>query len=76
VPAEACGARDCYKSAAKAVLIAKPAQIIDALKSKVEAAGFEEVILYFNLGRKPHAQVKAGNGARHARDGTSLRRHP
>ena len=23
-----------------------------------EAAGFDEVILYFNLGLKPHAQVK------------------
>ena len=25
---------------------------------KVEAAGFYEVILYFNVGMKPHAQVK------------------
>ena len=25
---------------------------------KVEAAGFSEVILYFNVGMKPHAQVK------------------
>ena len=25
---------------------------------KVEAAGFEEVILYFNVGLKPHVQVK------------------
>ena len=25
---------------------------------EVEAAGFEEVILYFNVGLKPHAQVK------------------
>ena len=25
---------------------------------KVEAAGFDEVILYFNVGLKPHAQVK------------------
>ena len=25
---------------------------------KVEAAGFSEVILYFNVGLKPHAQVK------------------
>jgi hypothetical protein len=24
----------------------------------VEAAGFEEVILYVNVGMKPHAQVK------------------
>jgi len=28
------------------------------LKAKVEAAGFDEAILYFNLGLKPHAQVK------------------
>jgi hypothetical protein len=33
------------------------AQIVETLK-KVEAAGFEEVILYFNVGLKPHAQVK------------------
>jgi hypothetical protein len=25
---------------------------------KVEAAGFDEVILYFNVGLKPHNQVK------------------
>jgi hypothetical protein len=29
----------------------------DTLK-KVEAAGFSEVILYFNVGLKPHQQVK------------------
>ena len=29
----------------------------DILK-KVEAAGFDAVILYFNVGLKPHAQVK------------------
>ena len=39
------------------VLIGSPAQITDTLK-KVEAAGFSEVILYFNVGLKPHAQVK------------------
>ena len=39
------------------VLLGTPAQIIDTLK-KVEAAGFAEVILYFNVGMKPHAQVK------------------
>jgi alkanesulfonate monooxygenase SsuD/methylene tetrahydromethanopterin reductase-like flavin-dependent oxidoreductase (luciferase family) len=39
------------------VLIGAPAQITDTLK-KVEAAGFSEVILYFNVGLKPHAQVK------------------
>jgi hypothetical protein len=31
--------------------------ITDTLK-KVEAAGFAEVILYFNVGMKPHPQVK------------------
>jgi alkanesulfonate monooxygenase SsuD/methylene tetrahydromethanopterin reductase-like flavin-dependent oxidoreductase (luciferase family) len=39
------------------VLIGSPARITETLK-KVEAAGFEEVILYFNVGLKPHAQVK------------------
>ena len=32
-------------------------RIVDTLK-KVEAAGFDEVILYFNVGLKPHQQVK------------------
>jgi alkanesulfonate monooxygenase SsuD/methylene tetrahydromethanopterin reductase-like flavin-dependent oxidoreductase (luciferase family) len=39
------------------VLLGSPAHIVDVLK-KVEAAGFDEVILYFNVGLKPHAQVK------------------
>ncbi|HTZ03673.1 MAG TPA: LLM class flavin-dependent oxidoreductase, partial [Xanthobacteraceae bacterium] len=39
------------------VLLGSPARIADTLK-KVEAAGFDEVILYFNVGQKPHAQVK------------------
>jgi alkanesulfonate monooxygenase SsuD/methylene tetrahydromethanopterin reductase-like flavin-dependent oxidoreductase (luciferase family) len=39
------------------VLLGSPAQITDTLK-KVGSAGFEEVILYFNVGLKPHAQVK------------------
>ncbi len=39
------------------VLIGSPQRIIEVLK-KVEAAGFGEVILYFNVGLKPHAQVK------------------
>jgi alkanesulfonate monooxygenase SsuD/methylene tetrahydromethanopterin reductase-like flavin-dependent oxidoreductase (luciferase family) len=39
------------------VLIGSPARIVDILK-KVEAAGYEEVILYFNVGLKPHQQVK------------------
>ncbi len=39
------------------VLLGSPASIIETLK-KVEAAGFSEVILYFNVGLKPHNQVK------------------
>ena len=33
-------------------------KIIETLKTKVEAAGFDEVILYFNLGLKPPQQVR------------------
>ncbi len=39
------------------VLIGTSAGITETLK-KVEAAGFSEVILYFNVGLKPHTQVK------------------
>jgi alkanesulfonate monooxygenase SsuD/methylene tetrahydromethanopterin reductase-like flavin-dependent oxidoreductase (luciferase family) len=39
------------------VLLGSPARITETLKN-VEAAGFAEVILYFNVGLKPHAQVK------------------
>jgi alkanesulfonate monooxygenase SsuD/methylene tetrahydromethanopterin reductase-like flavin-dependent oxidoreductase (luciferase family) len=39
------------------VLLGSSARITDTLK-RVEAAGFAEVILYFNVGLKPHAQVK------------------
>ena len=39
------------------VLLGSLAQITETLK-KVEAAGFDEVILYVNVGLKPHAQVK------------------
>jgi alkanesulfonate monooxygenase SsuD/methylene tetrahydromethanopterin reductase-like flavin-dependent oxidoreductase (luciferase family) len=39
------------------VLLGSPAQIAATLKN-VEAAGFDEVILYFNVGLKPHTQVK------------------
>jgi alkanesulfonate monooxygenase SsuD/methylene tetrahydromethanopterin reductase-like flavin-dependent oxidoreductase (luciferase family) len=39
------------------VLLGSPARIIETLK-KVEAAGIREVILYFNVGLKPHSQVK------------------
>ena len=40
-----------------AVLLGNSARIIEVLK-KVEAAGFDEVILYINVGLKPHQQVK------------------
>jgi len=40
-----------------AVLLGSPARITATLK-KVEAAGVAEVILYFNVGLKPHTQVK------------------
>ena len=43
---------------ANAVLLGKSPQMIDTLKSKVYAAGFDEVILYFNMGLKPHERVK------------------
>jgi hypothetical protein len=39
------------------VLLGSPERMTETLK-KVEAAGFSEVILYFNVGLKPHAQVK------------------
>jgi alkanesulfonate monooxygenase SsuD/methylene tetrahydromethanopterin reductase-like flavin-dependent oxidoreductase (luciferase family) len=39
------------------VLLGTPTDITSTLK-KVEAAGFSEVILYFNVGLKPHNQVK------------------
>jgi alkanesulfonate monooxygenase SsuD/methylene tetrahydromethanopterin reductase-like flavin-dependent oxidoreductase (luciferase family) len=39
------------------VLLGNSQQITDSLK-KVEEAGFSEVILYFNVGLKPHNQVK------------------
>jgi alkanesulfonate monooxygenase SsuD/methylene tetrahydromethanopterin reductase-like flavin-dependent oxidoreductase (luciferase family) len=39
------------------VLLGSSQRIMDTLK-KVEAAGFSEVILYFNVGLKPHQQVK------------------
>jgi len=39
------------------VLLGSAARMTETLK-KVEAAGFSEVILYFNVGLKPHAQVK------------------
>jgi alkanesulfonate monooxygenase SsuD/methylene tetrahydromethanopterin reductase-like flavin-dependent oxidoreductase (luciferase family) len=39
------------------VLLGNSQSMIDTLK-KVEAAGFSEVILYFNVGMKPHQMVK------------------
>jgi len=41
----------------RAVLLGKSPQIIDTLKT-MEGLGFDEIILYFNVGLKPHAQVK------------------
>ena len=41
----------------KSILLGPPAKIIETLK-RVEAAGVEEVILYFNVGNKPHGMVK------------------
>jgi len=41
----------------RSILIGSPAKIIDTLKN-VEAAGIEEVILYFNVGNKPDAMVR------------------
>jgi hypothetical protein len=41
----------------KSILLGSPQKIVDSLK-RVEAAGIEEVILYFNVGCKPHNLVK------------------
>jgi len=41
----------------RSILIGPPEKIIETLK-RVEADGIDEVILYFNVGRKPHALVK------------------
>jgi len=41
----------------KSILLGSPQKIIETLK-KVEKAGVAEVILYFNVGNKPHSQVK------------------
>lgn len=43
---------------ANSVLIGNAQHMIDTLKEKVEAAGFAEVILYFNLGLKDKARVR------------------
>ena len=41
----------------RSVLLGKAPRIIETLKG-MEALGFDEIILYFNVGLKPHAQVK------------------
>jgi alkanesulfonate monooxygenase SsuD/methylene tetrahydromethanopterin reductase-like flavin-dependent oxidoreductase (luciferase family) len=43
------------------VLLGSPERITETLK-KVEAAGFSEVILYLNVGLKPHEQVREEMG--------------
>ena len=39
------------------MLLGNSAEITEQLKA-VEAAGIEECILYFNVGKKPHSMVK------------------
>ena len=41
----------------KSILLGPPEKIVESLK-KVEAAGIDEVILYFNVGNKPNSFVK------------------
>ena len=41
----------------RSILIGSPSKIIDSLKN-IGTAGIDEVILYFNVGRKPHEMVK------------------
>ena len=41
----------------RSILLGRPEQIIESLKN-VEKTGIEEVILYFNVGNKPHSLVK------------------
>jgi alkanesulfonate monooxygenase SsuD/methylene tetrahydromethanopterin reductase-like flavin-dependent oxidoreductase (luciferase family) len=41
----------------RSVLLGKAPRIIETLKT-MEVLGFDEIILYFNLGLKPHSQVK------------------
>ena len=41
----------------RSILIGPPSKIIDSLKN-IEDSGIDEVILYFNVGRKPHEMVK------------------
>ena len=48
-----------------------PAHITDVLK-KVEAAGFDEVILYFNVGLEAACAGEGRDGALHAAGGAAL----
>ncbi len=58
------------------VLIGSPARITDTLK-KVEAAGFDEVILYFNVGLEAARAGQGRDGALHERGGAEFcRRAP
>jgi len=41
----------------KSILLGSPQKIVDTLK-RVEKSGIDEVILYFNVGNKPHNLVK------------------
>ena len=41
----------------RSILLGSPQKIVDTLK-RVEASGIDEVILYFNVGNKPHNLVK------------------
>ena len=41
----------------KSILLGGPQQVVDTLK-RIEETGIAEVILYFNVGNKPHAIVK------------------
>jgi alkanesulfonate monooxygenase SsuD/methylene tetrahydromethanopterin reductase-like flavin-dependent oxidoreductase (luciferase family) len=41
----------------RGILLGKASQITEALK-RMEEIGFDEIILYFGVGLKPHAQVK------------------
>jgi alkanesulfonate monooxygenase SsuD/methylene tetrahydromethanopterin reductase-like flavin-dependent oxidoreductase (luciferase family) len=40
----------------KSIIVGSPQKVVDELK-EVEAAGIDEVILYFNYGMKPHTMV-------------------
>ena len=48
----------------KSILLGPPQKIIESLK-KVEKAGIEEVILYFNVGNKPHSPGQGADAPLH-----------